>query len=44
MLTFISRIVTYGKKILNDEFDGSEGFALAGGIKDASYVIPEPST
>ncbi|KAF8324060.1 NAD(P)-binding protein [Clavulina sp. PMI_390] len=28
----------YGAKILNDQFDGSTGFALEGGLKDASYA------
>lgn len=28
----------YGAKILNDQFDGTKGFTLEGGLKDASYV------
>jgi len=31
-------IVGYGKKILNDEFDGTVGFALSGGLKDAIHI------
>jgi len=31
-------IIGYGKKILNDEFDGTKGFALSGGLKDATHV------
>lgn len=33
------RVVGYGHKILNDEFDGTKGFALEGGIKDAVYTF-----
>jgi len=31
-------IVNYSKKILNDEFDGSKGFAIDGGLKDAGHM------
>lgn len=29
-------------QIINDNFKTEEGFSLAGGIKDASYVLPPP--
>jgi hypothetical protein len=29
-------LIAYGDKMLNDSFDGSKGFAINGGIKDAS--------
>jgi len=28
----------YGNKILNDEFDGTKGFSLEGGLKDAGHI------
>lgn len=31
-----ARLVAYGEKILNDNFDGAKGFAIDGGIKDAT--------
>lgn len=31
-------ILNYGNKILHDNFDGSKGFAIAGGLKDASHI------
>lgn len=31
-------MVNYGDKMLNDKFDGTKGFAIDGGIKDASLV------
>ncbi|THH26608.1 hypothetical protein EUX98_g7577 [Antrodiella citrinella] len=31
-------IVNYGEKILHDAFDGTTGFAIDGGIKDATHV------
>ncbi|GAA5900271.1 hypothetical protein JCM6882_002294 [Rhodosporidiobolus microsporus] len=30
--------VGYGGKILNNEFDGSRGFTLTGGLKDATHI------
>lgn len=34
------RLITYGDKMANDLFDGTKGFALEGGIKDATYDEP----
>ncbi|KAH7104860.1 NAD(P)-binding protein [Auriculariales sp. MPI-PUGE-AT-0066] len=31
-------IVNYASKLLNDEFDGTKGFSIDGGIKDASHI------
>ncbi|KAG1908364.1 NAD(P)-binding protein [Suillus fuscotomentosus] len=31
-------IISYGKKMINDSFDGSVGFSMDGGIKDSSLV------
>ncbi|KII93981.1 hypothetical protein PLICRDRAFT_695048 [Plicaturopsis crispa FD-325 SS-3] len=31
-------LVAYGDKMVNDAFDGSKGFAIDGGIKDASHI------
>lgn len=31
-------IVNYGEKILHDAFDGTNGFAIDGGIKDATHI------
>ncbi|KIM88935.1 hypothetical protein PILCRDRAFT_245320 [Piloderma croceum F 1598] len=31
-------MIAYGDKMLNDSFDGSNGFAINGGIKDASHM------
>ncbi|KAH8094728.1 NAD(P)-binding protein [Cristinia sonorae] len=44
-------IVGYGEKILHDAFDGTNGFAIDGGIKDATHIrrlstetnVPMPS-
>jgi hypothetical protein len=33
------RLVAYGEKMVNDNFDGTRGFAIDGGIKDATYVF-----
>jgi hypothetical protein len=33
-----NRLLAYGNKMINDSFDGSVGFAMDGGIKDASLV------
>ncbi|KZS96203.1 NAD(P)-binding protein [Sistotremastrum niveocremeum HHB9708] len=30
--------LNYGKKMLDNEFDGSKGFAIDGGIKDATHI------
>ena len=35
-LTVLSSMVNYGNKITHDEFDGLKGFAIDGGLKDAS--------
>lgn len=34
----VNSLVAYGHKMVNDLFDGSIGFALDGGIKDAKLV------
>jgi len=31
-------IVNYGKRIATDNFDGNNGFALQGGMKDAKHI------
>ncbi|THH20507.1 hypothetical protein EW146_g867 [Bondarzewia mesenterica] len=31
-------MVSYGDKMLNDKFDGTKGFSIDGGIKDASHI------
>ncbi|TFY73606.1 hypothetical protein EWM64_g10407 [Hericium alpestre] len=33
-------MIAYGEKMLHDTFDGSKGFEINGGIKDAAYVPP----
>jgi hypothetical protein len=33
-----SSFLNYGPKMINDDFDGSKGFAIEGGLKDAMYV------
>jgi len=33
-----SPMANYANKIVHDEFDGSKGFALDGGLKDASHI------
>jgi hypothetical protein len=32
------RLIAYGDKMVHDAFDGSKGFAIDGGIKDATYI------
>lgn len=32
-------LLAYGDKMLHDKFDGSKGFAIDGGIKDATYAL-----
>ncbi|KAG2057079.1 NAD(P)-binding protein [Suillus hirtellus] len=32
-------IISYGKKMINDSFDGSVGFSMDGGIKDSSHIL-----
>lgn len=32
-------MVNYGAKMMSDSFDGTTGFAIDGGIKDATYVF-----
>lgn len=34
------RLLNYSERMKTDNFDGSNGFAIDGGIKDASYVAP----
>jgi len=31
-------VTMYGEKMINDRFNGAEGFAIDGGIKDASHI------
>lgn len=31
-------LLNYGNKILHDSFDGSKGFSITGGLKDASHI------
>ena len=31
-------LVGYGEKMLHDQFDGSKGFAIDGGLKDSSHI------
>ncbi|TFK77471.1 NAD-P-binding protein [Pluteus cervinus] len=31
-------VIAYSQKMINDDFDGTKGFALDGGIKDASHI------
>lgn len=35
----IPLFANYSKKMLNDSFDGNEGFHLEGGLKDANHII-----
>lgn len=35
-------LINYSKKMLNDSFDGNEGFHLEGGLKDAKYAPLPP--
>lgn len=34
-------MLAYSERMYEDNFDGSSGFAIDGGIKDASYVLTE---
>ncbi|KAF8336454.1 NAD(P)-binding protein [Cantharellus anzutake] len=34
----LQKVHSYGSKILNDDFDGTKGFSLAGGLKDAGHI------
>lgn len=36
----MSSTVAYSEKMLNDKFDGTVGFSIDGGIKDATFVLP----
>jgi hypothetical protein len=36
--SFCTSLITYGEKMSKDLFDGTKGFAIEGGLKDASYV------
>ncbi|KAG2120613.1 NAD(P)-binding protein [Suillus discolor] len=38
LLMRVNSLVAYGHKMVNDLFDGSIGFALDGGIKDANHI------
>lgn len=31
-------VINYGEKMVNDLFDGSNGFAIDGGIKDSMHI------
>ena len=33
-------MTSYGDKMANDKFDGTQGFSIDGGIKDARYRLP----
>lgn len=38
-LLFVShRFINYGAKMVNDQFDGTKGFAIEGGLKDANHI------
>jgi hypothetical protein len=39
MPTHDNSLVAYGNKMVNDLFDGTVGFAIDGGIKDAKLVL-----
>lgn len=32
-------LIMYGERMVNDLFDGSEGFGIDGGIKDSMLVV-----
>ncbi|KAG8724726.1 hypothetical protein FRC09_015199 [Ceratobasidium sp. 395] len=32
-------LINYSKKMLNDSFDGNQGFHLEGGLKDANHIL-----
>ena len=34
------RMTAYADKMANDKFDGTKGFSIDGGIKDARYFFP----
>jgi len=36
----MTSIIAYSNKMLHDNFDGTVGFAIDGGIKDATSVFP----
>ncbi|KIM88938.1 hypothetical protein PILCRDRAFT_813936 [Piloderma croceum F 1598] len=38
LLISCSMMIAYGDRMVNDSFDGSNGFAINGGIKDASHM------
>lgn len=40
----VPSFIDYSKKMLNDSFDGNEGFHLEGGLKDAKYVFSSSSS
>ena len=35
-----ARMTLYAEKMANDKFDGTQGFSIDGGIKDARYHSP----
>ncbi|CAE6509099.1 hypothetical protein RSOLAG22IIIB_05065 [Rhizoctonia solani] len=35
----VPMLVNYSKKMLNDSFDGNQGFHLEGGLKDANHIL-----
>ena len=35
-----ARMTSYADKMANDKFDGTQGFSIDGGIKDARYRLP----
>jgi len=36
--TYAFRFLNYGPKMINDDFDGSKGFAIEGGLKDSTHI------
>ncbi|EUC56606.1 6-phosphogluconate dehydrogenase NAD-binding domain protein, partial [Rhizoctonia solani AG-3 Rhs1AP] len=35
----VPMLINYSKKMLNDSFDGNQGFHLEGGLKDANHIL-----
>lgn len=37
-MPLLRRWLSYGDRLLHNKFDGTEGFAIDGGVKDASHI------
>lgn len=39
LTVYDTRMIAYADKMANDKFDGTQGFSIDGGIKDARYWV-----